>query len=48
MSDLPNKNFKEGAVLSFGELLLRIVPDADGEWLNDNVLPFLLVVLNLM
>jgi 2-dehydro-3-deoxygluconokinase len=40
MSDLINKNFKEGAVLSFGELLLRIVPDADGEWLNDNVLPF--------
>jgi 2-dehydro-3-deoxygluconokinase len=40
MSDLINKNFKEEAVLSFGELLLRIVPDADGEWLNDNVLPF--------
>jgi 2-dehydro-3-deoxygluconokinase len=40
MSDLINNNFKEGAVLSFGELLLRIVPDADGEWLNDNVLPF--------
>jgi 2-dehydro-3-deoxygluconokinase len=42
MSDLSTKNFKEGAVLSFGEMLLRIVPDADGEWLNDNVLPFFL------
>ena len=40
MDYLSNKNFKEGAVLSFGEILLRIVPDADGEWLNDNVLPF--------
>lgn len=29
-----------GAVLSFGELLLRICPDAGGEWLNENVLPF--------
>lgn len=29
-----------GAVLSFGELLLRICPDADGNWLNENVLPF--------
>jgi 2-dehydro-3-deoxygluconokinase len=27
-------------VLSFGELLLRICPDADGDWLNDNTLPF--------
>ncbi|WP_374951100.1 PfkB family carbohydrate kinase [Mucilaginibacter sp.] len=33
---------KKGAVLSFGELLLRIVPDAAGEWLNDNQLPFYL------
>ena len=29
-----------GAVLSFGELLLRICPDAGGQWLNDNQLPF--------
>ena len=40
MGYLSDKNFKEGAVLSFGELLLRIVPDGDGEWLNNNVLPF--------
>ena len=40
MSDLSTHNFKNGSVLSFGELLLRIVPDADGDWLNDNVLPF--------
>lgn len=31
---------KPGAVLSFGELLLRICPDADGKWLNNNTLPF--------
>ena len=29
-----------GKILSFGELLLRITPDADGEWLNNNQLPF--------
>jgi len=29
-----------GKILSFGELLLRICPDADGEWLNENKLPF--------
>jgi 2-dehydro-3-deoxygluconokinase len=29
-----------GAVLAFGELLLRICPDADGQWLNNNTLPF--------
>ncbi|TWI96262.1 2-dehydro-3-deoxygluconokinase [Mucilaginibacter frigoritolerans] len=29
-----------GKVLSFGELLLRICPDANGEWLNENRLPF--------
>jgi 2-dehydro-3-deoxygluconokinase len=29
-----------GKVLSFGELLLRICPDANGEWLNQNQLPF--------
>lgn len=27
-------------VLSFGELLLRICPDTDGQWLQDNQLPF--------
>jgi 2-dehydro-3-deoxygluconokinase len=27
-------------VLSFGELLLRICPDAEGEWLQQNSLPF--------
>jgi 2-dehydro-3-deoxygluconokinase len=27
-------------VLSFGELLLRICPDGDGEWLVENKLPF--------
>jgi 2-dehydro-3-deoxygluconokinase len=39
MSSLFNKNFKDGAVLSFGEILLRMVPDAGGEWLNNNTLP---------
>ncbi len=29
-----------GKVLSFGELLLRICPDGDGEWLATNKLPF--------
>lgn len=29
-----------GKVLSFGELLLRICPDVDGEWLTENKLPF--------
>ncbi|MEJ5996318.1 sugar kinase [Pedobacter sp. Du54] len=29
-----------GRVLSFGELLLRICPDGDGEWLAENKLPF--------
>lgn len=39
MTNLLSKNFKNGAVLSFGELLLRIAPDAVGNWLNDNTLP---------
>jgi 2-dehydro-3-deoxygluconokinase len=30
----------KGTVLSFGELLLRICPDAGGRWLNENLLPF--------
>lgn len=29
-----------GKVLNFGELLLRISPDLDGEWLKENSLPF--------
>ncbi|RZL47391.1 MAG: sugar kinase [Pedobacter sp.] len=29
-----------GKVLNFGELLLRICPDGDGEWLAENKLPF--------
>lgn len=29
-----------GKVLNFGELLLRICPDGDGEWLKENKLPF--------
>ncbi|AKQ45064.1 carbohydrate kinase [Rufibacter radiotolerans] len=29
-----------GKVLSFGELLLRIVPDTEGKWLQENSLPF--------
>jgi 2-dehydro-3-deoxygluconokinase len=29
-----------GKILSFGELLLRVTPDADGEWLSNNQLPF--------
>ncbi|MCR8561129.1 sugar kinase [Mucilaginibacter sp. BJC16-A38] len=33
-------NIQPGKVLSFGELLLRITPDAGGEWLNNNQLPF--------
>jgi 2-dehydro-3-deoxygluconokinase len=31
-------NIKSGAVLTFGELLLRIAPDAGGKWLRDNSL----------
>lgn len=31
---------KTGKVLTFGELLLRISPDEEGQWLTDNVLPF--------
>ncbi|MBD1384428.1 sugar kinase [Mucilaginibacter rigui] len=38
MSNSLLKNFKSGAVLSFGELLLRIAPDAGGNWLNNNML----------
>jgi 2-dehydro-3-deoxygluconokinase len=40
MSKLFNISDVKGKILSFGELLLRICPDAGGEWLNDNQLPF--------
>lgn len=36
----PFSNIKPSAVLCFGELLLRICPDADGKWLDENNLPF--------
>ena len=29
-----------GSILTFGELLLRICPDGDGNWLRQNTLPF--------
>lgn len=40
MSTLLTPQLHSGTVLSFGELLLRICPDADGEWLKNNQLPF--------
>lgn len=36
----PLKIQKQGKVLSFGELLLRISPDEGGEWLKENSFPF--------
>jgi 2-dehydro-3-deoxygluconokinase len=39
MDNSLNSN-RKGSVLSFGELLLRICPDADSDWLNDNKLSF--------
>src|SRR4051812_31930253 len=39
MSD-PLKMNMNGKVLTFGELLLRISPDEEGQWLKDNQLPF--------
>lgn len=30
----------KGTVLSFGEILLRMIPDTDGNWLRENKLPF--------
>lgn len=38
MSSLSAHN--PGSILSFGELLLRICPDGDGNWLKQNSLPF--------
>jgi 2-dehydro-3-deoxygluconokinase len=41
MSTTANNHFQPQGkgVLSFGEVLLRICPDANGEWLNTNQLP---------
>ncbi len=39
MSDLLSKDHTTGSVLNYGELLLRLTPDADGQWLQDNCLP---------
>ncbi|WP_345949845.1 sugar kinase [Mucilaginibacter sp. PAMB04274] len=39
MSDLLNKDYSSGSVLNFGELLLRITPDAGGDWLRENNIP---------
>jgi 2-dehydro-3-deoxygluconokinase len=39
MSELLNKDHTTGSVLNFGELLLRITPDAVGDWLSDNSIP---------
>jgi len=30
----------KGKILSFGELLLRLCPDSEGDWLTKNILPF--------
>lgn len=30
----------KGTILSFGEILLRMVPDTEGSWLRENKLPF--------
>ncbi|MGN6617720.1 MAG: PfkB family carbohydrate kinase [Ilyomonas sp.] len=35
-----HSSFQNKKVLSFGELLLRICPDTNGEWLQTNTLPF--------
>ena len=40
MSNLFENGSSKGTILSFGELLLRICPDANGQWLSDNQLPF--------
>jgi len=36
----PLKQQKPGSILCFGELLIRLCPDTDGEWLLGNRLPF--------
>ncbi|KQR69576.1 sugar kinase [Pedobacter sp. Leaf176] len=41
MSNQISSSLKKGKkVLSFGEILLRICPDMDGQWLKENKLPF--------
>ncbi|UKT63700.1 sugar kinase [Pedobacter mucosus] len=41
MTDSISSLSKQGEkVLSFGEILLRICPDMDGQWLKENKLPF--------
>lgn len=40
MNSLIKMQTHQGTILSFGELLFRICPDADGAWLNNNQLPF--------
>ena len=40
MSSILNAQAPGGSILSFGELLLRICPDANGDWLKVNQLPF--------
>ncbi|MEO6850147.1 MAG: sugar kinase [Mucilaginibacter sp.] len=40
MMNSPLKISTQGAVLTFGELLLRISPDESGEWLKENLFPF--------
>lgn len=37
---MSNTQNTKGSILSFGELLLRICPDGDGQWLAENKLPF--------
>ncbi|WPV01803.1 sugar kinase [Mucilaginibacter sp. cycad4] len=37
MSNIENT---KGSILSFGELLLRMCPDGEGQWLKSNKLPF--------
>jgi 2-dehydro-3-deoxygluconokinase len=40
MSNSFENGSPKGTILSFGELLLRICPDAGGGWLHENQLPF--------
>lgn len=40
MADAKFKMESKGKILSFGELLLRICPDVEGEWLQHQQLPF--------
>lgn len=39
MSSILDKDYSSGSVLNFGELLLRITPDAGGDWLKENSIP---------